>query len=201
MVDPVWGKLSVCDTCAAFSGTNPFASMHMNIRPANAADAAAICDVIRQSIAGCCKADHQGDPAVIERWLANKTVDNVEKWLAVPASMALVAEEAGRMLGAVLLSGDELALCYVVPHALHKGVGKSLLRAAEAAALARGIEVLHLNSTRTARRFYRRNGFLECGSPRVWAGLESQPMTKQLVAAGPSSRCFAGDITAHLESS
>jgi GNAT superfamily N-acetyltransferase len=154
--------------------------MRIRIRPANVADADAVCDVIRQSITGCCKADHQGDPAVIERWLANKTVGNVEKWLAVPASMALVAEEAGRMLGAVLLSGDELALCYVVPHALHKGVGKSLLLAAEAAALARGIEVLQLNSTRTAHWFYRRNGFSECGSPLVWAGLESQPMTKRL---------------------
>ena len=173
--------------------------MRIKIRPANIADAAAICDVIRQSITGCCNADHHGDPAVTARWLANKTQDNVEQWLATPASAALVAEEAGRMLGVVLLSGDELALCYVIPQALHKGVGKSLLRAVEAVALARGIELLQLNSTRTARQFYRQNGFLECGSPRVWAGLESQPMTKRLVTVGSCTGCFAGGVTAHLE--
>lgn len=90
------------------------------------------------------------------------------------------------MLGVALRSGQELALCYVVPRALYQGVGKALLQLVEKEASARGVEVLTLDSTKTAFPFYSRNGFTACGPVRLWAGLEAQPMTKTLLASASS---------------
>lgn len=154
--------------------------MTFEIRAAVPDDAAAICDALRESIQVCCKADHHDDPAIVARWLANKTTENVEKWVTAPHLVALVATRAEDMLGFALLTGHELALCYVVPRALYQGVGKALLQSVEKAALARGVEVLTLDSTRTALPFYTRNGFSSSGLVRSWAGLEAQPMTKSL---------------------
>jgi hypothetical protein len=47
----------------------------MRIRNAVPEDAAAACEVMRRSIAELCVADHRNDPAILERWLANKTPD------------------------------------------------------------------------------------------------------------------------------
>lgn len=143
-------------------------------------DATAICGVLRESIAVCCEADHHDDPGVVARWLANKTVENVKQWIAAPDSVALVALRGDDMLGVALLFGHELALCYVVPRALYQGVGKALLQSVEIEASARGVEVMTLESTKTALPFYTRNGFSSCGPVRSWAGLVAQPMTKTL---------------------
>lgn len=158
--------------------------MTVEVRTATHEDAAAICEVLRESIAVCCTADHHDDPAIVARWLANKTTENVKKWVTAPDSVALVALRGHDMLGVALLTGHELALCYVVPRAQHQGVGKALLQSVEEAASARRIEVLTLDSTKTAFPFYARNGFSPCGPVRRWAGLEAQPMSKQLVANG-----------------
>lgn len=152
----------------------------MEIRPAVPGDASAICDVLRESIQICCKADHHDDQAIVARWLANKTTENVKKWVTAPDSVALVASRGDDLLGVALLIERELAICYVAPRALYQGVGKALLQSVEKAALARGVEVLTLDSTRTALPFYTRNGYSFCGPVRSWAGLEAQPMTKTL---------------------
>jgi GNAT superfamily N-acetyltransferase len=159
--------------------------MTVEIRTAAPEDAAALCDVLRESIAACCAADHQDDPAIVSRWLANKIVENVKKWVTAPDSVALVATRADDMLGFALLTRHELALCYVVPRALYQGVGKALLQSVEKAATARGVDVLTLDSTKTALPFYTRNGFSSCGPVRSWAGLEAQPMSKALQVPAP----------------
>ena len=160
--------------------------MTAEIRTAFPEDAATIDDVLHESIQVCCKADHHDDPAIVARWLANKTVVNVKKWVTAPDSMALVASRGNDMVGVALLTGHELALCYVVPRALYQGVGKALLQSVERAASACGVEVLTLESTKTALPFYSRNGFTACGPVRSWAGLEAQPMTKALRATALS---------------
>ena len=161
------------------SGAN---QMKVEIRPAVHEDATAISGVLRESITACCAADHHDDPEIVSRWLSNKTAENVEKWVNASDSVALIAFRGGDMLGVALISGQELALCYVVPRALHQGVGKALLQSVVKEASARGVEVLRLDSTRTALPFYSRNGFSACGSLRSWAGLEAQPMSKRLPA-------------------
>ena len=84
------------------------------------------------------------------------------------------------MVGFALLTGATLALCYVVPDALHQGVGRALLVAAEAHAQQAGLAVLWLESTRTAEAFYRRNGYEPAFALQSWAGLQAQPMRKVL---------------------
>ena len=154
--------------------------MTFEIRAAVPEDASAICDVLRESIQVCCKADHQDDPAIVARWLANKTTENVKEWVTAPDAVALVASRGDDLLGVTLLIERELALCYVVPRALHQGIGKALLQSIEKEASARGVEVMTLDGTKTALPFYTRNGFSSCGPVRSWAGLEAQPMTKTL---------------------
>jgi hypothetical protein len=47
----------------------------MHLRQAETEDAAAACAVLRRSIAELCHADHGGN----EKWLSNKTVENVTR--------------------------------------------------------------------------------------------------------------------------
>lgn len=150
------------------------------IRTATTSDATAICDVVRRSIAACCVADHRNDPGIVSAWLQNKTPENVAVWIGSADAIALVAVRGNDLVGFALSNRDELALCYVVSEALHQGVGKGLLRAVELRALSRGVSTLRLNSTRTARDFYARNGFSVSGPVQVWAGMEGTPVEKHL---------------------
>jgi GNAT superfamily N-acetyltransferase len=156
--------------------------MNQEVRIATVADDIAICEVLRRSISECCFADHHGDPNVISAWLENKTKENVVTWIQSPNSIAVVAIQEGGLVGFALATGDELALCYVVPEALHQGVGRQLLSAIEVRSIARGTAILRLESTSTALQFYLRNGFVPSGPAQLWAGMTGQPMVKHLTA-------------------
>ncbi|MFY7864180.1 GNAT family N-acetyltransferase [Roseateles sp.] len=156
--------------------------MRIEARDATVSDAIAICEIVRRSICECCVADHRRDPAALSAWLENKTPENASAWVQSLNSVAVVALRVDVVIGFALAKGDELALCYVVPEALHQGVGKALLRAIEFRLTSRGIRTLRLESTRTAEGFYSRNGFIASGPPQVWAGMEGFPMSKALMA-------------------
>ena len=136
------------------------------------------CTVIRQSITHCCVLDHANDPAILTAWLANKTPENLAAWMSAPGAAVWGAYRGGMMVGFALLARATLALCYVVPEALHQGVGHALLLEAEAHARQSGLAALGLESTRTAEAFYRRNGYEPAGAVQSWAGLQAQPMRK-----------------------
>ena len=70
----------------------------MEIRDALPEDAPAACEVIRRSIAELCRADHFNDPAILGRWLANKTPAIVASWISRPGNSVLVAVESGTIL-------------------------------------------------------------------------------------------------------
>lgn len=142
--------------------------------------AAQACEVVRQSITHCCTLDHGNDPALLAAWLANKTVERLGAWMAAAHAMAWGAYRGEGMVGFALVTQATLALCYVVPGALRQGVGNGLLRAAEEGAKAAGVEVLTLESTRTAAAFYQRRGYVVAGVAQHWAGLWAQPMHKRL---------------------
>ncbi len=110
----------------------------MEIRDAVPADAQAACEVLRRSIVELCVADHRNDPAILERWLANKTPEIVASWIAQPGSSLLVAVEEKTILavGAVSDTG-EISLNYVSPDARFRGVSRAILRALETRAVAR----------------------------------------------------------------
>jgi GNAT superfamily N-acetyltransferase len=157
----------------------------MEIRDALPADAAEACEVLRRSIVELCAADHRDDAVLLQRWLANKTPENVAAWIARPDSSVLVAVEAAAILavGAVSDAG-EILMNYVSPAARFRGVSRALVAALEARAALRGNRRCTLLSTETAHRFYRTCGYVDAGEPAGKFGMASgYPMAKELAAA------------------
>jgi GNAT superfamily N-acetyltransferase len=157
----------------------------MEIRDAVADDAAAACDVLRRSIAELCVADHGKDPAILARWLANKTPENVASWMVRPDNSVLVAVEGGAILGVgAVTDKGEITLNYVSPDARFRGVSRAMLAALEARAMQRGNARCTLLSTETARRLYLSAGYADDGPPQhKFGSAASWPMSKPL--AGP----------------
>ena len=150
------------------------------VMPVGADAAEAACAVTRQSITHCCVLDHANDAAILTAWLANKTPENLAAWMAAPGAAAWGAYRGETMVGFALRAQATLALCYVVPEALHRGVGRALLQHVEAHARDVGLATLDLESTRTAEPFYRHHGYVPHGVAQAWAGLQAQPMRKRL---------------------
>jgi GNAT superfamily N-acetyltransferase len=152
----------------------------MQIRDAQIGDAAAACLTVRRSIAELCRDDHRDDAQTVAAWLANKTADNVSRWIG--QSHVVVATEGVDIIGvgAITASG-EITLNYVSPDARFRGVSKAILAGLEAQAAAQGIETITLHSTATAHRFYRSAGFVDDGPPVKGFGVTfGFPMTKRL---------------------
>src|SRR5260370_12968372 len=110
----------------------------MKIRDAVPEDAAAACRIMRRSVSELCVADHRNDPAILERWLSNKTPEIFKSWIK-PDNALLVAVEDNSILavGCVTDTG-EITLNYVSPDARFRGVSDALLGALEARAIERG---------------------------------------------------------------
>ncbi|HEY1720101.1 MAG TPA: GNAT family N-acetyltransferase [Magnetospirillaceae bacterium] len=153
----------------------------MEIRDATAEDAVGACAVMRRSITELCALDHRSDPALLARWLANKTPATVAQWIANLEASVLLACEGNTILavGSVSNAG-EIMLNYVSPDARFRGVSKMVLHALEERAIARGNQRCRLISTVTARRFYLSAGYVEDGTSINTFGMEGQPMSKAL---------------------
>jgi GNAT superfamily N-acetyltransferase len=146
----------------------------MEIRDAVADDADEVCTVLRRSIAELCDADHGNDPAILARWLDNKTPENVSVWIARPDASLLVAVDGGAIVAVGMVTdGGEILLNYVSPDARFRGASRTLLAALEARAVERGAGQCRLESTETAYRFYRANGYVEDGPPTGKFGMSS----------------------------
>lgn len=157
--------------------------MTVEIRRARDEDAVEGCEVLRRSIAELCVADHKNDPAILGKWLGNKTPHTFRSWIAQPGNSLLVATEDEKILavGAVTDKG-EITLNYVSPGARFRGISKALLAALEGRAAELGCAACRLTSTQTARRFYIANGYVEeepAGQSRAGAGF---PMSKHIAA-------------------
>jgi len=127
----------------------------MPIRDVTPDDASAVCAVLRASISQPCVADHGNDPAILARWLENKTPENVAVWTQDACHSLLVAIEGNRIVavGSVRDSG-EITMNYVAPPARFHGASKFLLTALEMRAAERGNVRCSLLSTAAAHRFY-----------------------------------------------
>ena len=150
----------------------------MQVRPAEIADADAAIGVIRRSIQQLCELDHNNDPATLSMWLANKTSDNMRRWIA--DHTVLVAVEGGRIAGVASVRADgHVLLNYVAPEARFRGASKHLMQAIEAWGASRGLEWLTLDSSATALRFYLANGWTVAGPPQPGFGVTTRnPMRK-----------------------
>lgn len=130
------------------------------IRRARLEDADAIVAVLRRSIVELCTDDHHHDPGILGPWLQNKTVANARAWIEATGNFVSVAEGSVGLCGVASLSAaGRILLCYVLPEVQFKGVGRALLESIEAEARLRGFRELSLESTISARAFYRRHGY------------------------------------------
>jgi N-acetylglutamate synthase-like GNAT family acetyltransferase len=134
--------------------------MTVTIRRATVEDASQACTVIRRSITELCYLDHRGDEAYLSKWLSNKTVENVRRWIF--QSHFLVAEDAGRIVGVASMSdAGKFTLNYVDPDSRFCGVSKALLLSMEAQARTLGLVECCLESSITALRFYQEQGYVK----------------------------------------
>ena len=132
------------------------------VREATAEDATAICDVLKRSILELCIADHRDDPALLARWLRNKTPESITSEMTQPGNSMLIAVEAGVILGVGLVDDTgEIHLNYVSPDARFRGISREVMRVLETRARERGSTRCTLTSTETARRFYLSGGYVE----------------------------------------
>jgi GNAT superfamily N-acetyltransferase len=132
------------------------------IRPAHPAEAAQACQILRDSITQLCLEDHDGQPAALSAWLANKTVETVRGWIeSNPKGFLVAAGPDG--IGAVgsVTPRGAILLNYVAPAARFQGASTTLLRGLEARAAAWGAKGCTLTSTATARLFYLAHGYVE----------------------------------------
>ena len=150
----------------------------------SSANATEACAVLRRSITELCGPDHGDDPAILARWLANKTPDRLSVWIERPDASMLLAVESGAIVAVGMVTdAGEILLNYVSPNARFRGVSRTLLAALEARAAERGAGACRLESTETAYRFYRANGYAEDGPPTGKFGMASGfRMTKSLAS-------------------
>src|SRR5712675_303707 len=123
----------------------------MRVRNATSEDGPAACEVMRRSIAELCVADHRNDPAILGRWLSNKTPEIFCSWVRRDNSL-MVAVEHERILAVGWVTNiGEITLNYVSPDARFRGVSTHLLEALERRAIELGNNRFQLESTETAR--------------------------------------------------
>jgi GNAT superfamily N-acetyltransferase len=154
----------------------------IQVRRATAEDAEAAVEVMRRSITELCAEDWRHDPAVLARWLANKTVGNWRLWAAREDALHCVAVDGERIAGIGMVGWDgEIRLNYVAPESCRRGASTALMDHMEAALAARGVAEARLLSTHLAHPFYRRRGYVEIGHVESDYGtLDAIEMTKRL---------------------
>ena len=157
--------------------------MAIDVRPATPADAAALALVNIRSIREVCGKDYP-DPAHLDQWCANKTVENFTTWMADPNQRMFAGLVDGVIagVGVVQIEKGWVYMLYLAPEALGAGLGKALLATMEAEARAHGHTVLGLEATTTARAWYLRQRFVELGEVDV-RGYPAYRMEKLLAPA------------------
>jgi GNAT superfamily N-acetyltransferase len=152
--------------------------MVIRIRDATVDDAVAAADVRVRAITELCAPDHHNDPAILARWLSNKSPEIFKSWITQADNSVLVVieDEAIIAVGSVTDRG-EITLNYVLPAVRFRGISRALLAALEKRAREKGNSRCTLRSTETARRFYRSAGYVEEGPA---SGSSGYPMSKHL---------------------
>jgi GNAT superfamily N-acetyltransferase len=158
----------------------------IEVRFANASDAAQACVVVRRSIEQLCGADHGGDPVTLAMWLENKTVDWFERLVASTSGTCVVAFRGSDCCGFGQIDhAGQVGLLYVDPSARFMDVSSRILARLEDVAAGLGLETVVLRSTRTAKAFYEARGYAPAGEPEPTFGtVRAWPLAKRLTV-GP----------------
>lgn len=153
----------------------------ITIRKAEPADVEAMSRVLIGSITELCLEDHKGNAEAIASWTANKTPESVARWVADPQLTMLVAEHGGEIAAVgALTAPDEIGLNYVAPSHRFMGISRAMLKAMEAAMRDRSVKIGRLNSSATARQFYRSAGWSDVDGPLSGRLVVGYPMEKRL---------------------
>ena len=154
----------------------------MRLRPAREEEIAALWALRTRALAHACPGHYA--QAVLDVWLPAPAPGSMSRLVA--AGSALVAEDAGRVLGytALDLARNEVDALFVEPGEHGRGIGALLLTACEDLARAAGGTRLYLSASLNAVPFYRRAGFISLGE-ELYAhhsgiGIPSVLMEKQL---------------------
>jgi GNAT superfamily N-acetyltransferase len=157
----------------------------MKVRNAVPEDAPAACHVMRRSIAELCTADHNNDPAILQRWLSNKTPEVFRSWIKPENSLLVAVDDNNILAVGCVSSAGRITLNYVSPDARFRGASSALLAALERCAIEGGNTSCTLDSTKTARRFYLARGYAEEGPVGGKFGTAGgYPMSKRLTVQG-----------------
>ncbi|MDR7125049.1 GNAT family N-acetyltransferase [Pseudotabrizicola sp. 4114] len=135
--------------------------MNILVRRGTRGDAPAAVETLRRSISDLCEIDYQDDPHRLAQWLRNKTEASWMAWIDRDDATVLVADRAGKLasVGMVDHLGNILLNC-VHPEARFCGVSKAMLASLEDVARGHHAERCRLETTRTARAFYERCGYV-----------------------------------------
>jgi GNAT superfamily N-acetyltransferase len=133
----------------------------MKIRDAAPDDAPAACGVIRRSIAELCSADHHHDPAILGRWLGNKTPEIFRSWIRPNNALLVAVEDRDILAVGCVNDTGEITLNYISPDARFRGISSALLEALERRAMEWDYQRCTVKSTETAGAFTSRGDILK----------------------------------------
>lgn len=151
------------------------------IRPARPDEAGDIAALVRASISELCTADHGGDRAKIDRWLSNKTEDEIQTWLKRDNVTIFVTDTGHQIVTAGCHDARGVVLMnYIAPAHRLQGLSSSMLAHLERSMREAGIIEARLVSTATAQGFYKRHGWRAYGDEIPCMGITGQPMRKLL---------------------
>lgn len=127
-------------------------------RPATQADLPTLWELRTRAVRTGCSAHYP--TAVIDAWCAAPAPASLP--LLVQAGGAVVAEEAGQVVGYAVLNLDtgEIDAAFVEPSHQGRGIALQLLGQLESMARERGLARLFLSASLNAVPFYQRAGFL-----------------------------------------
>jgi N-acetylglutamate synthase-like GNAT family acetyltransferase len=132
----------------------------MLVRSACSHDIEEMVSVVRRSITELCVQEYRNDPAVLQRWLENKTPESFRRWIADAKRLVIVAVGGSGILGVGMMSSDgEILLNYVSPDYRFQGVSKELVKVMERHAQSMGVCEVRLLSTRLASHMYSALGY------------------------------------------
>jgi putative acetyltransferase len=105
------------------------------------------------------------DQPILDQWSTVVTKERIENYRNRPDAnkeITLVAEINGQIVGvgSFVPETKELNAVYVSPAIVRQGVGSALLKELEKTASPMGIEMLWLDSSLTAEKFYLAHGFI-----------------------------------------
>jgi GNAT superfamily N-acetyltransferase len=128
--------------------------MHFTIRRGTRDDALPAAELwlrARNAAAGAIPPPVHGDDEVRD-WFASHVAHETELWVAV--------DNAGTLVGLLVLDGQWLDQLYVEPATIGRGVGAGLVQVAKRAR-PNGLRLWTFASNTGAQRFYERHGFVE----------------------------------------